>query len=717
MVKSKSRNGIFRIFYKSIGNKIYSVVIVMAIVVLLIVLLASYTSSTLTMVTSFARMERKHSVSLSDGKTAFYKYLIFKDTVYLNDYKRYMNKAHSYSHTFGELNSLIKNKPHDEAVSIFNDVFDEADYNESDIIITRVNLLLWNPIVKNLIYIAYKTDSTTTVYMNQIDKILASKNAKERAGYLVNLKDMEKSLEIMPNRFSEALAELADFASTVVIIALWSLYVLLTAICIMVAVGVTRAIVNSLKNLDEAFKSIAEGDLDVEFDIKNTDEIGSLARSSNEVKFALKQMVSDVKKLSKAAVDGNLSVRAEEGKHDGEYKKIIEGVNEALDAVINPLNVAASYIDKIAKGDIPELIKDEYFGDFNLIRNNINTLIVSSNHIIQKAKLIAGGDLTVSLQKRSETDELMQALNDMVKAVADIISEFIISTDSVAVAANEISSNSQQMSQGATEQASASEEISSSMEEMVSSIDQNTENSQQTVKIAQVASEGIKVGSASVEISVKAMKDIAGKIKIINDIAFQTNILALNAAVEAARAGEHGKGFAVVAAEVRKLAERSKYAATEIDDLSRIGVEISVQAGQQLTALVPEIEKTTRLIQEITSSSIEQNSGASQINNAVQQLNQVVQQNAAASEEMATSSEELTGQAESLRDLIAFFKVDNDELMNRKSKKLNDFRKEKHSIIPTQVRASNKLNKPKAHSQGVNIRLGSDTNDNEYIKY
>jgi methyl-accepting chemotaxis protein len=231
------------------------------------------------------------------------------------------------------------------------------------------------------------------------------------------------------------------------------------------------------------------------------------------------------------------------------------------------------------------------------------------------------------------------------------------------------------MSQGATEQASASEEISSSMEEMVSTIEQNTENSQQTSKISQVANVGIKNGNNSVEILVKAMKDIADKIKIINDISFQTNILALNAAVEAARAGEQGRGFAVVAAEVRKLAERSKFAATEIEELSKYGVDISIQSGKQLSDLVPEIEKTTRLIEEITSASMEQISGASQINDAVQQLNQVVQQNAAASEEMATSSEELTGLAMSLRELMAFFKVNNDELTILKNKRIQDFRK------------------------------------------
>jgi methyl-accepting chemotaxis protein len=195
------------------------------------------------------------------------------------------------------------------------------------------------------------------------------------------------------------------------------------------------------------------------------------------------------------------------------------------------------------------------------------------------------------------------------------------------------------------------------MEEMASNIQQTTENSEQTQGIVTNAVKGIQEGNKSSEIAVESMKNIAEKIKIINDIAFQTNILALNAAVEAARAGEHGKGFAVVAAEVRKLAERSKIAADEIDELSQSGVSISEKAGKQLAEIVPEIEKTANLIGEITAASNEQNSGAEQVNNAIQQLNQVTQQNAASSEEMATSSEELSSQAEQLKDIIGFFNV------------------------------------------------------------
>jgi len=213
------------------------------------------------------------------------------------------------------------------------------------------------------------------------------------------------------------------------------------------------------------------------------------------------------------------------------------------------------------------------------------------------------------------------------------------------------------MSQGATEQASASEEVSSSMEEMVSNIQQNTDNAIQTEKIAMMVATNIRKGNASAQRSAISMKDIADKISIISEISFQTNILALNAAVEAARAGEHGRGFAVVAAEVRKLAERSKVAAEEINQVSKDGVDIASSTGQQLEDLVPEIEKTTKLVQEISAASMEQNTGTDQINNALQQLNHVTQQNAASSEEQATSAEELANQSEHLREIISFFRI------------------------------------------------------------
>jgi methyl-accepting chemotaxis protein len=275
------------------------------------------------------------------------------------------------------------------------------------------------------------------------------------------------------------------------------------------------------------------------------------------------------------------------------------------------------------------------------------------------ASTIAKGDLTteIDIHQKDEIGQLAEALREMVAKLRVVITDIRQGADNIASASLQMSSTSQEMSQGATEQASAAEEVSSSMEEMAANIQQNADNARQTEKIAIIASDGLRKGNDSTVIAVDSMKKIAEKISIINDIAFQTNILALNAAVEAARAGEHGRGFAVVAAEVRKLAERSKIASEEIGHLSKEGVDVSQKAGQELSGIVPEIDKTAKLVQEITAASLEMNSGADQVNSAIQQLNQVTQQNAAASEEMATSSEELASQAEQLKDIISFFRT------------------------------------------------------------
>jgi methyl-accepting chemotaxis protein len=220
-----------------------------------------------------------------------------------------------------------------------------------------------------------------------------------------------------------------------------------------------------------------------------------------------------------------------------------------------------------------------------------------------------------------------------------------------------MSQGSQQLSERTNEQASSVEEVSSSMEEMVSSIQQNTDNARETEKISNLASVGGKKGKESVDVAINSMMQIAQKIGVITDIAFQTNILALNAAVEAARAGEHGKGFAVVAAEVRKLAERSKIAADEISKFSTYSVSTAETAGKELQAIVPQIEKTAQLVQEIAAASVEQNGGADQVNNAIQQLNQLTQHNASLAEEIASSAEELLSQAQQLKEMVAYFKA------------------------------------------------------------
>ncbi|MFA6400625.1 MAG: methyl-accepting chemotaxis protein [Salinivirgaceae bacterium] len=286
------------------------------------------------------------------------------------------------------------------------------------------------------------------------------------------------------------------------------------------------------------------------------------------------------------------------------------------------------------------------------------------------AKEISEGNLmaTLEIDQKDEVGILANSLQEMVEKLKDIIGNIISGADNIASASMEMSATSQQMSQGVSEQAASTEEVSSSMEEMSANIMQNTDNALQTEKISVLALDGLNKVGASSKQSLNSIKEIAQKITIINDIAFQTNILALNAAVEAARAGEQGRGFAVVAAEVRKLAERSKIAADEIGILSKTSVDVTDEAGKLMTDLTPEIQKTAKLVQEIAAASQEQNNGANEINNAIQQLNVVTQQNAASSEELASSAEELASQAELLKDVVSFFRVESAKSGNQYKK-------------------------------------------------
>ena len=322
--------------------------------------------------------------------------------------------------------------------------------------------------------------------------------------------------------------------------------------------------------------------------------------------------------------------------------------------------------------------------------------------------------------------EMIQGVNEMLDAIllpigegsglTRTVSDIRGIAGEVAAASQSISTASIQVSKGASAQAAAAEEASSSMEEMVSNIKQNADNAQQTDKIANKSAKDAQESGKSVLEAVSAMKEIANKISIIEEIARQTNLLALNAAIEAARAGEHGKGFAVVAAEVRKLAERSQKAAAEINQLSSTTLRVSEKSGEMLDKLVPDIQRTAELVQEISAASKEQDTGAEQINKALQQLEKVIQQNASASEEMASTTEELTGQSDQLVSALGFFHT-GDEGSGRKSGGAKAAR---------QAQAAAHSAKPAVHAApgakaggGVNLRLKDkhDELDGEFERY
>ena len=438
-----------------------------------------------------------------------------------------------------------------------------------------------------------------------------------------------------------------------------------------------------------------------------------MKQAINNVALVLQNLQIELARLTEASNDGKL---AERGKHEqfkGAYADIVRGVNDILDAVISPLNFSAKCVEQISKGDNPPLITETYRGDFNLIKNNLNALIQAMNDITAAAEEIANGNLTVSVRERSPQDKLMQALASMVEGLTHTVSDIRSIAGEVSAASQSISTASIQVSKGASAQAAAAEEASSSMEEMVSNIKQNADNAQQTDKIANKSAKDSQESGKSVLEAVAAMKEIANKISIIEEIARQTNLLALNAAIEAARAGEHGKGFAVVAAEVRKLAERSQKAAGEINQLSANTLKVSEKSGEMLDKLVPDIQRTAELVQEISAASKEQDTGAEQINKALQQLEQVIQQNASASEEMASTTEELTGQSDQLVSALSFFHTgDEDGGRARKPAKSGK------QVAPVKSTKPGGRDGAKA-TGGVNLRLKDkhDDLDGEFERY
>jgi len=540
--------------------------------------------------------------------------------------------------------------------------------------------------------------------------LLSGDLRKAQTDYLAAIAGLINFQTELVNKSGKDAEALADSSERLLII----LAVVASLMSVLIGWLVTRSITGPTRLLIAGADKMAAGNFEFKLDINSTDEVGALAKSVGAVQTAVQAMVADATMLSKAAVEGKLATRADASKHQGDFQKIVAGVNSTLDAVIGPLNVAAKYVDEISRGAIPARITDPYNGDFNTLKNNLNTCIDAVNLLVADAGVLAkaavdgklatradaskhqgdfrkvveglnavmvavntpvqelrdvlgaleGGDLTVLMKKNyaGTWDELKSAMTNMQRKLTEVVTDVNAGAQALASASEEVSATAQQLSQAASEQAAGVEETSASIEQMTSSIAQNTENAKITDGMASKAAKDAVDGGEAVNATVEAMKQIAKKIGIIDDIAAQTNLLALNAAIEAARAGEHGKGFAVVAAEVRKLAERSQVAAQEIGEVAGNSVGLAEKAGKLLAEIVPNIRKTSDLVQEITAASTEQSSGVGQINAAVSQLNTTTQQNASSSEELAATSEEMSSQAEQLQQTMSFFKLDSSAL-------------------------------------------------------
>jgi methyl-accepting chemotaxis protein len=373
----------------------------------------------------------------------------------------------------------------------------------------------------------------------------------------------------------------------------------------------------------------------------------------------LRAITAELQRLISASTAGQLSERGAADRFVGDFAKLVAGINGMLDAIILPISEGNRVLRQVSVGDLTERVEIQCEGDHDRMKTAINNLVDNLRNTASIADQIAGGDLTVEPAPLSDKDSLGMSLLSMVERLRGVVGDALSASDNVSTGSQQLSSASEQLSQGATEQAASAEEAAASMEQMASNIKQNADNAAQTEKIARQSSKDAEASGEAVNRAVAAMRKIAEKISIVQEIARQTDLLALNAAVEAARAGEHGKGFAVVASEVRKLAERSQTAASEISGLSGETVNVATEAGAMLARLVPDIRKTAELVAEISAACREQDIGAGQINEAIQQLDKVTQQNAGASEEMSATSEELASQAEELQNSIAFFKVDN----------------------------------------------------------
>jgi methyl-accepting chemotaxis protein len=499
-----------------------------------------------------------------------------------------------------------------------------------------------------------------------------------------------------------------------------------------------------LSATDEARKAWGDVATKAERLFRIDDAIRSAVRNGNADQALIlakgdgRAVIDDIEKTIQARVDANKDLMEQADRDtDEQYqttRNFIIGLTgiALVIAIIAALWIALGIgkglrkimdaVNAVALGDLNQEVEIKTNDEIKDLVNTLNVMTANLRNTATIADQISNGDLTVSPKPLSDKDTLGLALESMVERLRGVVADALAAANNVSSGSQELSASSEQLSQGATEQASSAEEASASMEQMAANIKQNADNAAQTEKIARQSSKDAEASGEAVSRAVGAMRTIAEKISIVQEIARQTDLLALNAAVEAARAGEHGKGFAVVASEVRKLAERSQAAAAEISALSGETVQVATDAGEMLNKLVPDIHRTAELVSEISAACREQDVGAAQINEAIQQLDKVTQQNAGASEEMSATSEELAAQAEELQASIAFFKVEraNAKARTQQGSKVHATAKpgaKQPSKAPASRPAGHSVASQQARAKGFALDLsmgGPDSDDDDF---
>ena len=472
-------------------------------------------------------------------------------------------------------------------------------------------------------------------------------------------------------------AEEADADITVMIVIAGAAFVLAVLLGIMNA----RLISRPIQRLTVGADQLAAGNTDihnvVQDDFDQKDEVGLLYASFKATLGAIKSLVSDANMLTEAAVMGKLSTRADAGRHRGDFRKIVEGINKTLDAAIRPVNEAADVLQEMAKGNLSVNMTGNYLGEHAVIQealnNSINTIKGYIDEVSHTLGEVATGDLTqeITSEYRGDFVELKNSINTIIESLNAIMHDINTAAEQVASGSRQVSGGNQSISQGATEQANSIEELSVSVTQITEQIKENASNTSTATSLADKAKQAADEGNAKMEIMLRSMEEINESsaniskiIKVIDDIAFQTNILALNAAVEAARAGVHGKGFAVVAEEVRNLAARSAEAANETTALIEgsvkkvsSGTQVANETARALASIVEGSDQSLELLNKISAASGEQATAITRVNKGIEQLSLVVQNNSATAEEGAAASEELSSQAELLKEMIDNFKL------------------------------------------------------------